>query len=572
MKNANSSHSPKRQANRRSASFARVLDVLGGKRTLAIGLALSACESLCFIAISTMEGRAIDQLRDWQTDGFRVSIVLALLATLGITVTIILKDGVFANYMENGVFSLKLNTIGALFRARWDRLRTHHSGDLTARISADMSTMANSVRPVLIFGFASLLGCGLTFLYSMLLNWRLSLIIFAIIPVSSAIQWALSKQLRHFAKQSAEAVGALASVASDSFGMMETVKAYAMEQQMLARFGQSQQSETDALIHIAKRANLIRFVATCSRLLPQMIILWIGGQFVLRGEITIGDLLIFVKLSQPAFYVFTNIPEIVKGIQSTVAAGDRVLKLWELPGERLDGQNFLTDADEAVSIRDASYQYDGGAFPLHGINLTLQTSEAMMLCGESGCGKTTLLNLITGLCDVSGGEIDVLGHPIRQWSLAHLREKMSYVPQEPCLFSGTILENIGSGEAVASGELRRILELVELSDYLDGLPDGLQTQTGERGVFLSGGQRQRLALARALVKGANLLVMDEALSAVDQEMAVRILKRLRGLGKTILLVSHQDALKKHCDRVVHMKDGIIEKISNRKNLNLKESL
>ncbi|MEA3238875.1 MAG: ATP-binding cassette domain-containing protein, partial [Candidatus Bipolaricaulota bacterium] len=252
-----------------------------------------------------------------------------------------------------------------------------------------------------------------------------------------------------------------------------------------------------------------------------------------------------------------------ESVQQSLAGADRIAELLEQEpdvSERSDAVELPDRARGAISLRNVSFRYGAGEMVLEDINLDVAPGSVVALVGPSGVGKTTLSMLISRFYDVSEGTITLDGHDIRGLTLASLRRQMSIVLQEVFLFHGTVRENILFGRLDASDqEMIEAARIANADEFIEQLPEGYETMIGERGVKLSGGQRQRLAIARAVLKDAPILILDEATSSVDTETELLIQQALERLivGRTTIVIAHRLSTIRRADKIVAFKDGRI---------------
>lgn len=292
----------------------------------------------------------------------------------------------------------------------------------------------------------------------------------------------------------------------------------------------------------------------------QVICLVFTGYLAFKGNILAGDIMLyqsyFATVVNQVSAIVTLLPTITKGIESVNSIGE-VLLSDEV--ENNEGKEKLTKVDGVFDFKDVSFCYkDSGSRVLNHLNLHVEKGETIALVGESGAGKSTILNLVIGFNLAGGGEVLMDGRDMREIDLRTYRQHLAVVPQTSILFSGSIRDNItyGCGQ-VSEEELARVVEAANLTDLIASLPDGLDTMVGEHGGKLSGGQRQRISIARALVRNPRVIVLDEATSALDSISERLIQQALSNLtrGRTTFIVAHRLSTIREADRIAVIADG-----------------
>jgi subfamily B ATP-binding cassette protein MsbA len=299
-----------------------------------------------------------------------------------------------------------------------------------------------------------------------------------------------------------------------------------------------------------------------------ILVLWVGGRAVLLGQMTPGDLIAFLLYAAMLTGPLSSFAGLYGQVQAALGATERVFEL-------LDIQPQIVEAPDAqpvppvcgdVVFDDVSFDYDPRQPVLRGIRLHARPGEVVALVGPSGVGKTTLVNLIPRFYDPSMGRITIDGHDVRQVTLRSLRDQIGIVPQETLLFSDTVAANIRYGRLAASrAEVEAAARAANAHEFIvNELPDGYETQVGERGIKLSGGQRQRIAIARAILKDPRILILDEATSSLDTESERLVQEALERLmhptgeaedGRTTFVIAHRLSTVINADRIVVLHQG-----------------
>ncbi len=493
-----------------------------------------------------MSGNLLDAIYAHNKPAMNSALIISMIFAVGLFTSIAIKDYLIGLYLEKGLINLKQKTIQILNNAKLTWLDRMHTGELSSLVTNDLNSLSGALRPVLIIGiswtFAQFVSIG----YILYVNPNLTLIIFAFVPLISLIQWLLGKHIKSFRLKNLEAVGNMMSVASDCFGSHETVKSLGLEKEMLNRFESAQEKqEVAAANEIRIDARLTPFSLLCEWL-PRITLLVAGGRMVLQGEMSIGQLMVFMALSYRTIKALSGLPDSFAALRRLSASCVRIAQVWEVPKEHSNGDVIKpVQNTPLLSLDHVRFSYNSDLAEtrsLNDITFNVHNGEFIALVGESGCGKSTILKLIASLYEPADGTICFQGNDITRWRLESLRNRVAYVTQETFLFAGSIYKNITCGKTDINIEnIRMAVEAAGLSSFINTLPQGLDTQIGERGIHLSGGQRQRISIARAVLTNSNLLLLDEATSALDKRTENEVISSLLSLPHkpAIIMAAHR---------------------------------
>ncbi|MBS3804525.1 MAG: ABC transporter ATP-binding protein [Oleiphilaceae bacterium] len=364
-----------------------------------------------------------------------------------------------------------------------------------------------------------------------------------------------------------EKVGDLSSRLANNLGGIATIKSFTAEQREAERLKASSEAYVEAnrkairissaFIPVIRMAILAGFLATFI----------VGGMMALDGTLNVGAYGVLVFLTQRLLWPLTGLAEVIDLFERAMASTRRILDLLAEPVHvRDDSARTLTQPVRGeVELEGVGFRYASSGAGIENITLKVPAGHTLALVGATGSGKSTLIKLLLRFHDPSGGEIRIDGQPIQSVSLKSLREAIGLVSQEVYLFEGSIRDNLAYGRPEASDdEIIEAARTAEAWSFIEGLPHGLDTQVGERGVRLSGGQRQRLSLARALLKDPAILVLDEATSAVDNETEAAIQRSLKRIGhnRTVIMIAHRLSTIVDADTVAVVSDGRVIESGN----------
>ncbi len=433
---------------------------------------------------------------------------------------------------------------------------THNVGEVTKAVTDAIRTIVRE----------GLTAVGLLS-YLFYLNWKLSLIFLGVAPLIAIFVGFVSKRLRKLSKNIQESVGDMTHIASELVAGHRIVRSFGGEQYERRRFLESSEYN--------KRQS-IKLAATTAIHNP---LLQIVISFALAGIMYLA-LMVMVEASAGEFVAYLTaafmLPRPIKllsdannDIQKGIVAADSLFEILDEPGEKDTGEYVVDRTRGKLEFKGVSFKYPGTErFALNNIDLTIKAGQTIALVGASGGGKSTLVSLIPRFYEYEQGEVLLDGVDIKQYKLAGLRQQIALVTQNITLFNDTVANNIayGSMEGASRHDIERAASDAHVMEFIENLPDGLDTVIGEHGAKLSGGQRQRLALARAILKDAPILILDEATSALDTESERLIQSALNVImeNRTTIVIAHRLSTIKQADIIVVIEDGrIVERGSHK---------
>ena len=489
-------------------------------------------------------------------------IVLELLGVLGLqAVVAFFRVQGFIRSGESALNNLRSDLYRHLLRLPMSYFHEQRAGALSNRISADLGvvrdTLLNTV-PQAVRQSVILVG-GLIFIF--ISSWKLSLIMLSSVPVVVLAVAFFGRKVRAYSKSAQDSLAEAGTVIEETVQGMADVKAFANEDFESRRYG----SALERFFHVASRgarsrAAFLAFIIFALFGTISMVI-WQGARMLATEQITWTNFASFILFSIFVGASLGSFPEIVSQLQQTSGATERLRELLDAKPERADGDDQAV-LRGAVEFEQVSFRYPSRpeARVLDDLSFAVQPGQRVALVGPSGAGKSTVLSLILGFGEPAAGRILFDGREAGEISLRAIRSQMAIVPQEVLLFGGTIRENVGYGKTGATeDEIHEACRLANATEFIERLPEGMETVVGPRGVKLSGGQRQRIAIARAILANPRILLLDEATSALDSESERLVNEALERLmqGRTSIVIAHRLSTVRHADRILVFNQGRI---------------
>lgn len=392
-------------------------------------------------------------------------------------------------------------------------------------------------------------------------SWRLSLASLIIAPVTiGAIQPVLRKLRKGYSRLGNEQ-GELTSVVQEVVSGVRLVKSYRAEGREEARFTAKNNAFARGFVRVGRLALLSGPVTETLGTFTAVIILWYGAQLVLEeGTLTGAELLVFLVQVMRLLQPLKQLSQTPSAAQQSLASAERVFEILDVTAETVADRGTRTSATFAdrITFEQVGFQYEGGAAALSGVGFTARKGEVVALVGASGAGKSTLVDLLPRFLDPTSGRITLDGVDLRDIRLDALRALTGIVSQDTVLFNDTVRANVAFGRPEATqGQLEAAARAANALSFIEALPEGWDTNLGERGTRLSGGQRQRLAIARALLSDPPILILDEATSALDVESERLVQEAIDRLlqGRTVFVIAHRLATIQHADRILVLDGG-----------------
>ncbi|HTX78123.1 MAG TPA: ABC transporter ATP-binding protein [Longilinea sp.] len=436
------------------------------------------------------------------------------------------------------------------------------TGEIVSRVSNDVTVIQQAITEVPISFLGQLITLSGGIVMMLVMNWRLTLFVFALVPPILAFGLFFGRRLEKLSSAVQDRLADSTVVLEEMLSGIRVVKSFVreiFEQQRFSR--QIELAYATALKRARLRALFIPLI-TFLGFGAVIFLLWYGGHQVVQGTITTGELIAFLIYMIMVIGPIGSFTTLYAQIREAMGAAQRMFELLDAAPEPFDTPGALQPGRLQGQVRfvDVGFAYDHAQQVLEDVSLDVRPGEVLAIVGPSGVGKTTLVNLIPRFYDPTTGRIEIDGIDTRKFDLCMLREQIGLVPQETFLFGGTIRENIAYGRPGASDEeIVTAAKAANAHEFIVALPDGYDTMAGEKGVKLSMGQRQRITIARVLLKDPRILILDEATSSLDSEAEWLVQEALDRLmdGRTTFVIAHRLSTIQRADRIVVLKDGRI---------------
>jgi len=444
----------------------------------------------------------------------------------------------------------------------YDRKRT---GELISRVKKDTS----NIRSFLIQGSQTFLVDVVTMVAIGIIlfqeRWELAAVSLLPVPVLMLGTALFARKIHRIYHHVWRSWARMSSVLADTIPGILVVKAFGQEDREVDKFNVSSDEFVSAKIHTHKLKSLFFPAVGLMMYLGSVFVYWRGGHFVNDDAMSIGTLTMFVALLWKFYNPIQRLSQITDRIEVAATAGERIYEILDTTPEIRDSKDAVDvkDMKGGIEFRNVSFSYTGENRVLENINLKVEPGEMVGLAGPSGSGKSTLVKLISRFYDPDDGTVTIDGIDLRNITQRSMREQIGVVLQEPFLFHGSIAQNIKYGRPKASrGEIIEAAKAANAHEFIMRLPDGYDTQVGERGTRLSGGEKQRISIARAIINQPSIIILDEATSSVDTATEKAIQEALERLveGKTTIAIAHRLSTLRNADKLVILEKGkIVEK-------------
>lgn len=513
-------------------------------------------------------GSAVDVLRsDLRPEALRSYALLYLAAAVIQGVFLFFQRRILIGASREIEYDMRRDFFSHLQALPNEFYQGQKTGDLMSRATSDLASVRMLVGPAVMHSVSSLLVVTGAFVMMLRIDASLTGLSLLAVPTIIFLVVFFGRRIHNRYMAVQEYFGEVSARVQENLAGVRVVRAFGQEENEQSVFSRMNRA------FVEKNRRLIVMTATFYPLLHTLmglmfvLVFFVGSRRMIAGTMTIGDFVAFMLYLGRLVWPLVALGWVINLFQRGMASMKRLHQIWSVaPDEDAPETGGADEEIEAsIEIRNLTFGY-GDRPVLHGVTLTVQSGKTLGIVGRTGSGKSTLLSLVTRTWQPPPGTVFVGGTPVEQIPVRRLREMIGMVPQETFLFSDSIAENVRFGRSDASDEdVREILDLAGLTDDLGAFPEGIHTVIGERGVTLSGGQKQRTAIARAIVRNPAIMILDDALSAVDTHTEERILGSLRKLreGRTVVIVSHRISSVKDADEIVVLDEGrVVERGSH----------
>lgn len=398
-------------------------------------------------------------------------------------------------------------------------------------------------------------------------SWRLSIIALLVMSCAFVPMARIRKKIRGTLQKVAESSAILLTEYNETYAGSKTISAYNLYEYQKSKFWNILDKVTKGRIKLTQKTAWLSPIMHVVIAIGIGVSIAYGSYLIVSGQITSGNFVSFLTALIMLYNPVKNFGNNVKEFQLSLFAVEQVLEKLKIEPSIKDRENsaILNEFKSDIQFEDVEFEYDNGIKILKNFNLTIKKGETVALVGNSGGGKSTIANLLSRFYDACHGAVKIDGVDVREYSLKSLRSNIAVVFQDNFLFAGTIKENIIVGNLDASlEELENAVKMAYLDDFINSLPNGFDTQIGERGVLISGGQKQRIAIARAFLKNAPILILDEATSALDNKSETIVQKAIENLmkDKTVLVIAHRLSTIQNATKIAVIEDGKLVEFGN----------
>ena len=472
---------------------------------------------------------------------------------------------------ERFIFDMRVRLYAYLQRLSLSFFERTSTGELMSRVTNDVNALEQFVTHGTALTGVDLLRLVGAIAVLFVLHWQLALLVIIPVPLLVVGLRAFNTRVRPVYRRVRHRLGDINAQLQDNLAGMKVIQAFGQEEQALQRFTNESEEYYRARVkgiwYWSTFFPAMSFLAS----LGTAIVLGAGSVMVVNGSLSLGTLVAFLAYMSSFYEPINRLTEVDDIFQQAIAAGERIFELLDTAPDIQDAPGVvdLPPIRGEVEFDDVHFDYGTGDEVLHDVEFHMAPGEVVALVGPSGAGKTSVANLLCRFYDPIHGRIKVDGHDLRRVTLASLRRQVAVVLQDTFLFNSTVRDNLLYGKPGASDEeMVAAAKAAYAHEFVEALPQGYDTEVGERGVKLSGGQKQRLALARAILADPRILILDEATSSVDAEAEYLIQQALEAVlkGRTALVIAHRLSTIRNADKIIALEEGRIVEVGDHREL------
>lgn len=539
------------------------------KATLVLGLLFIAITNIFAIYPAEFVRNALDSLIEKLNNKENENISLVLLKYGGLIILFAILKGIFLYMTRQTIivmsrkieFDLKNEVFDQYQRLSIGFYKINKTGDLMNRITEDVTKVRMYLGPAIMYSINLSVLFSLVIYKMFAVSKILSIFVLFPLPLLAISVYFVSNKINKKSERVQAQLSTVTAISQESFSGIRVIKSFTNEENTLKVFFNSCKEYTNRQIELIKiEAMFIPLIITLIGI-STVLTIYIGGLEVFKGNITTGNIAEFIIYVNMLAWPVASVGWVTSLIQRASASQERINEFLKIIPEIKNTDNTSVNLNSDIIFKKVSLVYsDTNIKALNNISFKIKNNKQIGIFGKTGSGKTSIVNLICRLYDVTNGDIKINNINIKSIDLNHLRSSIGYVPQDGYLFSGTIRENIGfSSNKIDNQEVEIAAKKAEMIDEINSFPDKFETVIGERGIQLSGGQRQRLAIARVFYKKPEIYIFDDCLSAVDANKEQKILENLKKETnrKTTIIISHRISTLERSDNIIVMNEGEI---------------
>ena len=532
------------------------------KLSLIVGISCILCSVLFSVYVPLIIGKAIDA--NWtyvSVSRLTIAALKVIGASLLSGIFLFLQRRILIGMSRNVEYDLRKDFYAHLIDQPLSFFHEHRIGDLMARATNDLAAVRQLAGPMIMYTLQTVFVVVVVLPLMFRISWWLTLLLFVTMPLVSLTVKFFGQQVHTRFEKIQEFFAHITARAQENFTGVRVVRAYAQEDAEIAAFSELNREYAERNLSLVRIDAMMRPLMQFLIGIGFVLIVWAGVPLAVRGEITVGEFAVFNFYLTKLIWPLIALGYVVNLYQRGTASLKRLNAIFKIKPVIADAKDVKTQPPikGKIEFRNLTFSYGRAEQPvLEGINLTIREGQTVAFVGRTGSGKSTLANLIPRLIDAPDHTVFIDGVQIKEYPLAQLRSSIGYVPQETFLFSDTLRENIAFGVTQTTDkDVQWAANVAGLADDIAEFPDSFQTLVGERGITLSGGQKQRTAIARAVLRQPEILILDDALSSVDTYTEEKILTQLRGVmrNRTSLIVSHRISTVQSADVICVLDEG-----------------